>query len=138
MRPPHRQPHPAALHGKLDCSTPAPRPTAPTRIVPHILIAPKGLKPTIPPLAGSRILQRYTESRRLERVVRDITSRRRGQGAQGAGQAAAAAGVSGVALPFGVGAAAQQQQQDAGTDHRWALRGTRCRVWGVRVPTVFR
>lgn len=68
--------------------------------------------------AGSRILQRYTESRRLERVVRDITSRRRGQGPQGAGQAAAAVGVSGVALPFGVGAAAQQQQQDAGTDHR--------------------
>ncbi|KAG2447879.1 hypothetical protein HYH02_007335 [Chlamydomonas schloesseri] len=56
--------------------------------------------------AGSRILQRFTESRRLERVVRDVTSRKRGGGGGGAG-----------GLPFGAPAAAAGGAEPA-TDHR--------------------
>ncbi|GIL67932.1 hypothetical protein Vafri_21202, partial [Volvox africanus] len=69
--------------------------------------------------AGSRILQRYSDSRRLERVVREVTGRRRGGGASGG---AAAAGGGGVTLSFGVSGQPAQQPGtaagDQGTDHR--------------------
>ncbi|KXZ41619.1 hypothetical protein GPECTOR_358g126 [Gonium pectorale] len=65
--------------------------------------------------AGSRILQRFSESRRLERVVREVTSRRRGAPGASSGSTAG----SGVALPFGVGGGGQQQPAgEPSMDHR--------------------